>query len=482
MGKKSTKCLDYILKTVKIIVNAGIHAVFVFDGQMLPSKKVTNDKRVADREERRKEAIALLKMGNKEEALKKFRGSYSISKECQAECIEVLSGIKGVDVIVAPYEADAELTFLVNSGLAYAAITLDSDLLAFGCMRVIYNLNVDSAMCEVIQFPNIRSCFSQRLQSSFNSELLRYMCILRGCDYFGGLKGMAFKNAEKFFSIISDRNPKTFIRHIKSVTKINVPNIEIFVNEFIRANNTFLYQIIFDPRDGCQKPLNPYPEDLIKEFGSQNSIVDSLESDSFFWYAGKIYPPDIARLLAVGNQFEEILKNNIRFKIPQNVSFKSIWKYLTGGRSPLRIKREPSTCSLSQSLPRKRRNSSNIAEESEIISSKRCLMSNTQVFGQDDSSKENNKLTNSEGNTIYDKQQHLKIELISQNKQKSPLNELQRVNSNSKVRKIIIRESKYFKSTSENVETKLFKEDVSSSILYNRITAKPNFTRSQERR
>ena len=38
-----------------------------------------------------------------------------------------------VPVIVAPYEADAQLTFLVNKGFADFAITEDSDLLPFGC-------------------------------------------------------------------------------------------------------------------------------------------------------------------------------------------------------------------------------------------------------------------------------------------------------------------------------------------------------------
>lgn len=43
---------------------------------------------------------------------------------------------KGVDCVVAPYEADAQLAYLTKSGLAQAVITEDSDLLAFGCKKV----------------------------------------------------------------------------------------------------------------------------------------------------------------------------------------------------------------------------------------------------------------------------------------------------------------------------------------------------------
>ena len=42
----------------------------------------------------------------------------------------------GVEYIVAPYEADAQLAFLALNGLVSAVITEDSDLLAYGCPRV----------------------------------------------------------------------------------------------------------------------------------------------------------------------------------------------------------------------------------------------------------------------------------------------------------------------------------------------------------
>ena len=43
---------------------------------------------------------------------------------------------KGVDCIVAPYEADAQLAYLNKCGIAQVIITEDSDLLLFGCERV----------------------------------------------------------------------------------------------------------------------------------------------------------------------------------------------------------------------------------------------------------------------------------------------------------------------------------------------------------
>jgi exonuclease-1 len=43
----------------------------------------------------------------------------------------------GVDVLVAPYEADAQLAFLSIANIAQVIITEDSDLIPFGCEKVI---------------------------------------------------------------------------------------------------------------------------------------------------------------------------------------------------------------------------------------------------------------------------------------------------------------------------------------------------------
>lgn len=43
---------------------------------------------------------------------------------------------ENVGYIVAPYEADAQMTFLAVSKQVDVVITEDSDLIAFGCPRV----------------------------------------------------------------------------------------------------------------------------------------------------------------------------------------------------------------------------------------------------------------------------------------------------------------------------------------------------------
>lgn len=49
-----------------------------------------------------------------------------------------------VDIIMAPYESDAQLAFLTKEHFADAVITEDSDLIAFGCEKVTNKLPISN--------------------------------------------------------------------------------------------------------------------------------------------------------------------------------------------------------------------------------------------------------------------------------------------------------------------------------------------------
>ena len=51
----------------------------------------------------------------------------------------------------------------------------------------------------------------------------------------------------------------------KMPTTLKMPSLTVtpdYVEGFFKANNTFLYQLVFDPIDRKLKPLNPYPDDI----------------------------------------------------------------------------------------------------------------------------------------------------------------------------------------------------------------------------
>lgn len=52
------------------------------------------------------------------------------------------------------------------------------------------------------------------------------------------------------------------IRKIGLYLKMNLNVPEDYMEGFVRANNTFLYQLVFDPVRREVVPLNPYPDHL----------------------------------------------------------------------------------------------------------------------------------------------------------------------------------------------------------------------------
>jgi exonuclease-1 len=135
-----------------------------------------------------------------------------------------------VDYIVAPYEADAQMTFLSVNKLVDAVITEDSDLIPFGCSRVStllqpynpllpYTARFPFIACYM-PFNNVHFFFDvqiifkmdkfgqgvefqiTRLErnreldfNGFTRQMLLEMCILSGCDYLPSLPGMGVKRA-----------------------------------------------------------------------------------------------------------------------------------------------------------------------------------------------------------------------------------------------------------------------------------------------
>jgi exonuclease-1 len=46
-----------------------------------------------------------------------------------------------IDHQTAPYEADAQMAYMVKEGIADFAISEDSDLIAFGCNKLVFKMN-----------------------------------------------------------------------------------------------------------------------------------------------------------------------------------------------------------------------------------------------------------------------------------------------------------------------------------------------------
>uniref|UniRef100_A0A1I8EVM4 Exonuclease 1 n=1 Tax=Wuchereria bancrofti TaxID=6293 RepID=A0A1I8EVM4_WUCBA len=335
--------IRYVLKYVKALLAIGCHVILVFDGQMLPAKKETNSSRREKRDFHKQRGDLLMSEGRASEAYNCFKRSATLTPKVIESAIQAFRRLNMVDVIVAPYESDAQLTFLTKTKMAQAVVTEDSDLIAFGCEKVgrLCYLSFDksdSAVLILIIFkmdPNgscvifdqslLPKCLCRALAENFDFDKFRRICILSGCDYLqAGLPGVGLNKAAAFFAKTNGRNLYQVLPRLpRYLNKNSLKVTKQFIDDFIRAENTFLYQIVFDPVERRQRPLNEYPLNQQSNEDGREFQSSSQESDNYFSYAGSIQSPEIATSFALGNipggfQTEQIT-------LPENVPDWSIW-------------------------------------------------------------------------------------------------------------------------------------------------------------
>ncbi|XP_021367143.1 exonuclease 1-like isoform X2 [Mizuhopecten yessoensis] len=272
------------MKYLEYMLRKNVKPIMVFDGCRLPSKKDVEKSRREKREMYRKKAAQMLREGKRAEARECLQRCIDISPEMALEVMNTCRA-RGIDCIVAPYEADAQLAFLCKQGIAQAIITEDSDLLLFGCKQVIFKMD---------HFGNGVLIESNRLnevlgisEGYYTFEKFRYMCIMSGCDYLPSLPGIGLGKASKVFKLARQTDLQLLLKKFPSTyLKMSLSVPQEYIDNFIKADNTFLYQLVFNPLRRELVPLNPYPPEISS---------DQLD------YAGPYIRGDKALHIALGN-------------------------------------------------------------------------------------------------------------------------------------------------------------------------------------
>ncbi|KAF9188911.1 Rad2 nuclease [Haplosporangium sp. Z 767] len=263
LGQVTQKYITYFMRKIDMFKFFGVKPYIVFDGGYLPSKASTEQDRLARREESKKQAMALLQAGKSKLAIDQFRKCVDVTPEMAFAVIQALEAAQ-IDFVVAPYEADAQLAYLEKHGLVDGIVTEDSDLIVFGCKKVIFKLDQYGAGIEIRH-----ESLSMARDVSFHEWTMteiRHMCILAGCDYLPSLPGMGLKTAQRLL-----RRFKSFDKVVKYLRMEN-SNMRIqsdYEDAFRKADLTFLYARVFDPISKTMAHLNPVPEDLEEFFKTE---------------------------------------------------------------------------------------------------------------------------------------------------------------------------------------------------------------------
>ncbi|KAF7461779.1 exonuclease 1 [Marmota monax] len=244
-GEPTDRYVGFCMKFVNMLLSHGVTPILVFDGCTLPSKKEVERSRRERRQANLLKGKQLLREGKVSEA-----------RECFTRCINI------------------------THAMAHKVIKVILKMDQFG-----NGLEIDQA----------RLGMCKQLGDVFTEEKFRYMCILSGCDYLSSLRGIGLAKACKVLRLANNPDIVKVIKKIGHYLKMNITVPEDYIKGFIRANNTFLYQLVFDPIKRKLVPLNAYEDDIDPETLS---------------YAGQYVDDSVALQIALGNKdintFEQI--------------------------------------------------------------------------------------------------------------------------------------------------------------------------------
>lgn len=273
LQQRYKQCIDWCTQRIRMLLDAKVIPVLVFDGAKLPLKKYTNVKRAGGRKQALAEGQQLLSQGNSAEAYKQFTKAIEITPNVAKLLMNVCQSMN-VEYIVAPYEADAQLAYLSMHHHVTAIISEDSDLLCFGALRVVYKLD-QAGNGQQIRWKNLETSSEINLVG-FDLGMLQLMAILSGCDYLPSLPGMGLKKAH---SVVSQfQTVDRCIRKLQFDAKYNIP--ANYAQDVEQAYLTFRHQRVYDPQSKALVHLTPLPEGITQKHGVELAFLGPLWEDT----------------------------------------------------------------------------------------------------------------------------------------------------------------------------------------------------------
>jgi flap endonuclease-1 len=177
-------------RTVRLL-ELGIKPVYVFDGKPPQMKAGELAKRAALKAQNAAAAAQALEDGDTELAEKFSRRVNKVTPEMTASC-KTLLRLMGVPVVEAPCEAEAQCAEMSKNGLVYATASEDMDALTFGSSRLLRQLWAGATTTAEKKGTRPREFSLDIALEDLQLTMPQFvdLCILCGCDYVDGIRGV----------------------------------------------------------------------------------------------------------------------------------------------------------------------------------------------------------------------------------------------------------------------------------------------------
>ena len=331
---ESFNYLSFPLKMIKILQSFNIKPIWVFDGLHLNAKWATENGRREEKIRNKHKGELLDIQGNHEEAKKFFGKSMVISSKMINLFIEILHKLD-IEVIIAPYEADAQISYLCKEGIADFGVSEDSDIVVFGWPTLVCKLQ-PSGDWSVIRINEIwEKSFKTKWKdkgllelAQFNHEVFVFVWIMSGCDYLPSIERMGLKTSIKNF--VKYKNFKSIMSNLSSHHTFKGKIPKNYVETVLKVRDLFLYQTVYDPITYKCRPLNDIPEGTVVDQNFLGKYIDEDKLpkyvrgwlDKYTFEPREVLDPDVQRIknamrdndITTGTfYYNQLLLNNIKF-------------------------------------------------------------------------------------------------------------------------------------------------------------------------
>ena len=290
---KITSHLSGLLYGTANLVAAKILPVYVFDGMPHPLKARTIQQRRERKEKAEREWKEALEKGDLKKAKSKAQQTSRVTSEIIEQSKQLLEAL-GIPHIQAPSEGEAQASYMVKKGDAYAVGSQDFDCLLFGAPILVRNLTssekrkLPNKQVYTIIHPDCIHLEPGLQKLGITREQLVDIAILLGTDFNEGVRGYGPKKSlqllrkrgslENILDTISDSELKLSSDEIMVLRKIFLePTItQNYSLQWSKPDPSAVIHILCDEHQFSRKRVEPILENFssLNQFTKQKNLFD----------------------------------------------------------------------------------------------------------------------------------------------------------------------------------------------------------------
>jgi flap endonuclease-1 len=230
-GRVTSHLIGLFSRTTNFL-RQGLKPAFVFDGKVPELKHQELKKRAEAKMEAQKKYEAAAAVEDVA-GMQKYGGRTArLTKEMVEEAKTLLT-LLGIPVVQAPSEGEAQASFMVRQGDAWAVVSQDYDSLLYGADRLIQNLSIagrrkkSGVLGTIIVKPEMIEFRGVLSELGVTHDQLIALAMLVGTDYHpGGVKGIGPKKALAL--VKEQKSPGKIFEEAKWSEHCSVPWQKIF--------------------------------------------------------------------------------------------------------------------------------------------------------------------------------------------------------------------------------------------------------------